>query len=83
MWRSLRINGRLASGASVKTQQRTLMVQLGIAREGEVIGDAAMQAYIELFSRPLQQAHIAAIVGLFGWQADVLPLGRDVGEVAL
>ncbi|XBI18883.1 hypothetical protein VPH35_060543 [Triticum aestivum] len=81
--RSTRINGRLAGGASVKTQQRTLMIQLGIAREGEVIGDEAMQAYLELFSRPLQQSHIAAIVGLFGWQVDVLPLDRDVEGVAL
>ena len=54
------------------------MVQLGIAREGEVIGKEAMQAYLQLFSRPLQQSHIAVIVGLFGWQADVLPLGRGM-----
>lgn len=81
--RSLRINGRLTGGSSVKTQQRTLMVQLGIAREGEVIGDDAMHAYLELFSRPLQPTHIAAIVGLFGWQADVLPLGRGVDAATL
>ena len=59
------------------------MMQLGIAREGEMIGDEAMQAYMQLFSRPLQQSHIAAIVGLFGWQADVLPLGRATEDVAL
>lgn len=66
----------------MKSQQRTLMVQLGIAREGEVIGDEAMQAYLELFSKPLQQARIAAIVGLFGWLADVLLLGRDAERAA-
>ena len=81
--RSLRINGHLTSGGSIKTQQRTLMMQLGIAREGEMIGDEAMQAYMQLFSRPLQQSHIAAIVGLFGWQADVLPLGRATEDVVL
>lgn len=59
------------------------MVQLGIAREGEVIGDEAMRAYLDLFSRPLQQSHIAAIVGLFGWQAEVLPLGRGLDAAAL
>ena len=66
----------------MKTQQHTLIVQLGIVREGKVIGDEAMQGYLELFSKPLQQSHIAAIVGLFGWQADVPPLGRDVEGVA-
>lgn len=58
------------------------MLQLGIAREGEAIGDDAMQAYLDLFSCPLQQEHIAAIVGLFGWQAEVLPLGRIVDGAA-
>ncbi|KAI4977159.1 hypothetical protein ZWY2020_050969 [Hordeum vulgare] len=40
--RSARINGHLTGGLSVKEQQqRTLMIQLGIAREGEVIGNDA------------------------------------------
>lgn len=81
--RSARIGGRFAAGSSVKQQQRTLMLQLGIAREGETIGEEALQAYLDLFSRPLQQEHIAAIVGLFGWQADVLPLGRVADGAAL
>lgn len=81
--RSNRLEGRLASGSSIKTQQRTVMVQLGIAREGEVIENEAMQAYLDLFSRPLQPSHIAAIVGLFGWQAEVLPLGRGMDAAAL
>ena len=54
------------------------MLQLGIAREGEAIGEDALQAYLDLFLRPLQQEHITAIVGLFGWQTKVLPLGRVV-----
>jgi hypothetical protein len=33
------VAGRFAPGSSIKTQQKTLMLQLGIAREGETIGD--------------------------------------------
>ncbi|KAE8786039.1 hypothetical protein D1007_40145 [Hordeum vulgare] len=79
--RSLRINEHLAGGSSVKQHQRTLMIQLGIGREGEVIGDDALQAYLELFSRPLKEEHIATIVRLFGWQADVVPLGRAMDSM--
>ena len=48
-----------------------------------MIGEEALQAYLNLFSRLLQQEHILAIVGLFGWQADVLPLGHTVDVAAL
>ncbi|KAM0913650.1 hypothetical protein ACQ4PT_012028 [Festuca glaucescens] len=51
--RSGRIRGRLAAGAPIRQQQRTLMTRLGIAREGEVIGDDALDAYLDLFDRPL------------------------------
>jgi hypothetical protein len=37
--RSRRIGGRFAAGTLVRQQQRTLITRLGIAREGEVIGD--------------------------------------------
>jgi hypothetical protein len=39
--RSRRVAGRFAAGTPIKQQQRSLMLQLGIAREGEVIGDEA------------------------------------------
>ena len=53
------------------------MVQLGVAREGEVIGEEALQAYISLFDEPLTEERIAAILALFGWQPDALPLEAE------
>jgi hypothetical protein len=49
------------------------MLQLGIAREGEVIGDDALSAYIALFSKPLSQEHITACLALFVWLPNALP----------
>jgi hypothetical protein len=48
-----------------------------LAREGEVIDDAALQAYIELFSKPMTQQHISACLALFGW-----PAGGSLGSMA-
>lgn len=33
-----------------------------------------MQAYVDLFATPLSDAHIAAVLALFGWEPSVLPL---------
>ena len=77
--RSSRIRSRTrpGPGTSIKQQQKTLIMSLGVAREGEVIGDAALQAYLDLFARPLSLAHIEVIVSLFVWQPDALPLVDD------
>ncbi|KAM0836415.1 hypothetical protein ACQ4PT_062356 [Festuca glaucescens] len=68
-----RICGRLVAGAPICQQQRMLMTRLGIAREGEVIGDDALDAYLDLFARPLRQQHLDVVLHLFGWTpADLL-----------
>jgi hypothetical protein len=54
------------------------MLQLGLAREGEVIDNAALQAYIELFSKPMTQQHFSACLALFGWLPEVGPVVEEV-----
>jgi hypothetical protein len=75
--RSGRIQGRFAAGGPIRQQQRTLITRLGLAREGEVIGDEALDAYLDLFARPLHQQHIDVVLRLFGWQPDALPLSDE------
>jgi hypothetical protein len=65
--RSRRIGGRFAAGAPIRQQQRTLISRLGLAREGEVIGDDTLDAYLDLFARSLRQQHIDVVLRLFGW----------------
>lgn len=48
-------------------QQRVLITRLGIAREGDQIGDEALQGYVDLFSRPLTPAQISVVLALYGW----------------
>lgn len=75
--RSSRNCGKFAPGTPVRRQQKELIRRLGIAREGERIGDEALEAYMDLFARPLQQRHIDVVLSLFGWQPDALPLTED------
>jgi hypothetical protein len=75
--RSGRIRGRFAAGSPIRQQQRTLITRLGLAREGEVIGDEALDAYLDLFARPLRQQHVDVVLRLFGWQPDALPLSDE------
>jgi hypothetical protein len=49
-----------------------------LAREGEVIGDATLQAYVELFFKPMTQQHISACLALFGWLPEVDPVVDEV-----
>jgi hypothetical protein len=39
-----------------------LISRLGLTLEGEVIGDDALDAYLDLFARPLRQQHIDMIL---------------------
>jgi hypothetical protein len=52
--RNRRIGGLFAAGTPVQ-QQRTLTSRLGLARKGEVISEEALDAYLDLFARPLRQ----------------------------
>ncbi|KAM0889822.1 hypothetical protein ACQ4PT_027452 [Festuca glaucescens] len=79
--RSTRVAGRFSSGASIKQQQKTLMIQLEIAREGEVISEETLQAYLHYFEeKPMSAEHLTACLALFGWLPDVLPVVED-GDV--
>jgi hypothetical protein len=50
------------------------MLQLGIAREGEVIGDEALEAYLSYFKKPMSEGDLTACLALFGWLPSALPL---------
>ncbi|KAM0900768.1 hypothetical protein ACQ4PT_020419 [Festuca glaucescens] len=82
---SSRVAGRFALGTPtpIKRQQKLLMIQLGIAREGEHIGDEALQAYIDYFDKkPMTEEDLAACLALFGWLPATMPLAREVdGDV--
>uniref|UniRef100_A0ACD5VMW9 Uncharacterized protein n=1 Tax=Avena sativa TaxID=4498 RepID=A0ACD5VMW9_AVESA len=75
--RSRRVAGRFAPGTPVSQQQKALMVQLGIAREGEVIGEEALQAYLKFFEEPLTQEDLSACLALFGWTPEALSFEDD------
>lgn len=74
MRRSGRIAGRFGAGPPIKRQQKELMIRLGIAREGEIIDDGALNAYLALFEEPLSEQRLTAVLALFGWAPDALPL---------
>lgn len=60
-----RQSARIAKHTATK-QQQVLIRKLCLAHEGEIISDEALQMYVDLFSRPLSDAHIAAVLALFG-----------------
>jgi hypothetical protein len=75
--RSGRINKRFAAGTPIRQQQRALITRPGIAREGDIIGDEALDAYLDLFTRPFRQQHLDIVLRLFGWTADDLEAASD------
>lgn len=62
--RLAKLNGR---GSSATRQQRVLTRKLCLTNEAEVIGDEALQMYVDLFSHPLTDGQIKAVLALFGW----------------
>ncbi|KAM0829984.1 hypothetical protein ACQ4PT_066522 [Festuca glaucescens] len=75
--RSGRISKRFAAGTPIRQQQRALITRLGIAREGDIIGDEALDAYLDLFTRPFREQHLGIVLRLFGWTADDLQAASD------
>jgi hypothetical protein len=68
------VAGRFAAGTPIKQQQKSLMLQLGIARAGEVIGDEALEAYLSYFKKPMSEEDLTACLALFGWLPSALPI---------
>ena len=68
---------RLAKMGASKPQQ-VLIRRLCLAHEGEVSSEEALKMYVDLFSRPLSNAHIAAIQALCGWESSAMPLACAV-----
>jgi hypothetical protein len=64
-------------GTPIRQQQRALITRLGIAHEGETIGDDALNAYLDLFTRPFRQQHLDVVLRLFGWTSDDLISASD------
>ncbi|KAM0917391.1 hypothetical protein ACQ4PT_009556 [Festuca glaucescens] len=75
--RSRRVAGRFATCTPIKQQQKTIMVQLGIAHEGEIIDDATLDAYLRFFDKPVTERDLAACLALFGWLPSALPPAGD------
>jgi hypothetical protein len=75
--RSGRISKRFAAGTPIRQQQRALITRLGVAREGDTIGDEALEAYLDLFTRPFRQQHLDVVLRLFGWTLDDLQAASD------
>ena len=72
--RSVRLAKSMGRGSTASKQQQAIIRKLCLANEGETIGDDALKAYVELFSQPLSDSHIAAILALFGWEPPAAPL---------
>lgn len=75
--RSARLARGPARGSKASKQQQVIIRKLCLANEAKVISDDALEAYAELFSRPLTDGQIAAILALFGWDPSILPLHEE------
>lgn len=60
-----------------------LISRLGLACEGEQISEGDLENYIRLFERPLSQEHLNAILAIFGWTPDALPLMAGEAQEAV
>lgn len=80
--RSVRIARGVGRGSTASKQQNVLIRKLCLANEGELISDDALHAYVQLFDSPLSEANIKAILALFGWEPEVLPLFAEGDVVA-
>ena len=74
-------SARIAKHATTKKHQ-VLIRKLCLAHEGEVISEEPLRMYVDLFSRPLSDAHIAAVLALFGWESPAMPLVDEAAGVA-
>ncbi|KAM0823776.1 hypothetical protein ACQ4PT_070650 [Festuca glaucescens] len=81
--RSRRVAGRFAANTPVNKQQQTIMVQLGIAHEGEIIDDATLDTYLRFFDKPVTEKDLTACLALFGWLPSALPPAGDDVEGAI
>lgn len=68
-----RRSARLAKHGASK-QQQVLITKLCLAHEGEVFSEEALRMNVDLFSRPLSDAHIAKVLALSGWESPAVPL---------
>lgn len=54
-----------------------IIKKLCLGNKGDLISDEALEAYANLFDKPLLDCHVKAILALFGWDAPILPLQGD------
>lgn len=79
----MRVQSRKKKGASgIPPQQLALITRFGLAHEGEQTGEEALRAYVELFAKPLSSTQIAAVLALYGWEPEALPLAEHTPGTA-
>ena len=64
----------------MKRQQKLLMIQFGLAHEGEVISEEALQAYLRYFEKTMTDDDLAVCLAMFGWTPEALPLAGVEGD---
>lgn len=79
--RSVRLARGAGRGSTASKQQAVIIKRLCLANEGEFISDTTLEAYVDLFWRPLTDAHITTILALFGWEPEAMPMEELPVEV--
>ncbi|KAM0906934.1 hypothetical protein ACQ4PT_016466 [Festuca glaucescens] len=59
------------------------LASAGIAHEGEVIGEEALEAYLSYFEKTMSEDDLTAYLALFGWLPSALPLAGDEEDVVV